>query len=139
MGFLPGRNRILYSGLVLTFPILVDHFILLSSCFGDTSKKRNRLIMPSLISGRIYIFDVETDPRAPRIHKVMRRSIRNINIPPPPPGKPRAFELLKIELFKFPPPWAKIAFKYIGLHWICLSNAPPKDKMFSVINKCCNI
>ena len=30
----------------------------------------------------------------------------------PPPGKPRAFELLKIELFKFPPPWAKIAFKY---------------------------
>ena len=32
--------------------------------------------------------------------------------PPPPPGKPRAFELLKIELFKFPPPWAKIAFKY---------------------------
>ena len=31
---------------------------------------------------------------------------------PPPPGKPRAFELLKIELFKFRPPWAKIAFKY---------------------------
>ena len=30
----------------------------------------------------------------------------------PPPGKPRAFELLKIELFKFPPPWTKIAFKY---------------------------
>jgi len=26
--------------------------------------------MPSLISGRIYIFDVETDPRAPQIHKV---------------------------------------------------------------------
>ena len=25
---------------------------------------------------------------------------------------PRAFELLKIDLFKFPPPCAKIAFKY---------------------------
>ena len=42
---------------------------------------------------------------------LMRRSIQNINIPPP-PGKPQAFELLKIELFKFPPPWAKITFKY---------------------------
>lgn len=28
--------------------------------------------MPSLISGRIYIFDVESDPRAPQIHKVTR-------------------------------------------------------------------
>ena len=41
-----------------------------SSCYGDSSKKRDRLIMPSLISSRIYIFDVGTDPRAPRIHKV---------------------------------------------------------------------
>lgn len=50
----------------------LSHFILLSifSCYDDSSKKRNRLIMPSLISGRVYIFDVETDPRAPRIHKV---------------------------------------------------------------------
>lgn len=41
-----------------------------SSCFGDASKKRNRLILPSLISSRIYVVDVETEPRAPRIHKV---------------------------------------------------------------------
>lgn len=41
-----------------------------SSCFGDASKKRNRLILPSLISSRIYVVDVEADPRAPRIHKV---------------------------------------------------------------------
>ena len=27
--------------------------------------------MPSLISSRIYIFDVETDPRSPQIHKVI--------------------------------------------------------------------
>ena len=46
------------------------HFVPFSSCFGDSSKNRNRLVMPSLISSRIYIFDVETDPRAPRIHKV---------------------------------------------------------------------
>ena len=31
--------------------------------------------------------------------------------PPPPPGKPRAFELLKIGLFKFPRPRAKVVFK----------------------------
>ena len=40
----------------------------------------------------------------------MRRSTRNFNIPPP-PGKPRAFELLKIGSFKFPPPMAKMVFK----------------------------
>lgn len=41
-----------------------------SSCFGDTTKSRNRLILPCLISSRIYVVDVGTDPRAPRIHKV---------------------------------------------------------------------
>ena len=30
---------------------------------------------------------------------------------PPPPGKPRAFELLKTGLFKFPSPRAKMVFK----------------------------
>uniref|UniRef100_A0A4W5QSP8 Methanethiol oxidase n=1 Tax=Hucho hucho TaxID=62062 RepID=A0A4W5QSP8_9TELE len=41
-----------------------------SSCFGDSSKKRNRLILPSLISSRVYIVDTGTDPRAPQMHKV---------------------------------------------------------------------
>lgn len=41
-----------------------------SSCFGDPSKTRNRLILPSLISSRIYIIDT-TQPRAPRIHKMV--------------------------------------------------------------------
>lgn len=41
-----------------------------SSCFGDATKSRNRLILPSLISSRIYVVDVGTDARAPRIHKV---------------------------------------------------------------------
>lgn len=67
---------ILHKQVILQLFILFSHFrffghfVLYSSCFGDSSKNRNRLIMPSLISGRIYIFDVETDPRAPRIHKV---------------------------------------------------------------------
>ncbi|XP_062394305.1 methanethiol oxidase [Sardina pilchardus] len=42
-----------------------------SSCFGDASKKRNRLIMPSLISSRVYVVDVGTDPLAPRLHKIV--------------------------------------------------------------------
>uniref|UniRef100_A0A0B8RQ82 Methanethiol oxidase n=1 Tax=Philothamnus irregularis TaxID=1899461 RepID=A0A0B8RQ82_9SAUR len=42
-----------------------------SSCFGDTTKKRNRLILPSLISSRIYVIDTGTNLRAPRIHKVV--------------------------------------------------------------------
>ncbi|XP_037739004.1 methanethiol oxidase isoform X5 [Chelonia mydas] len=42
-----------------------------SSSFGDVTKKRNRLILPSLISSRIYVVDVGTDMRAPRIHKMI--------------------------------------------------------------------
>uniref|UniRef100_A0A8C3CQM8 Methanethiol oxidase n=1 Tax=Cairina moschata TaxID=8855 RepID=A0A8C3CQM8_CAIMO len=42
-----------------------------SSCYGDASKRRNRLILPSLISSHIYVVDVGTDPKAPRIHKVV--------------------------------------------------------------------
>lgn len=41
-----------------------------SSCYDDASKTRNRLILPSLISSRIYVVDVGTDARAPRLHKV---------------------------------------------------------------------
>ncbi|XP_064387810.1 methanethiol oxidase-like [Halichondria panicea] len=42
-----------------------------SSCFGDSSRKRNRLMLPSLVSSRVYAIDVGTDPRAPQIHKVI--------------------------------------------------------------------
>ncbi|XP_073465264.1 methanethiol oxidase-like isoform X2 [Aquarana catesbeiana] len=42
-----------------------------SSCFGDVTKVRNKLILPSVISSRIYVVDVGTDRRAPRIHKVV--------------------------------------------------------------------
>ncbi|XP_017694993.1 PREDICTED: selenium-binding protein 1 [Lepidothrix coronata] len=42
-----------------------------SSCFGDSRKSRNLLILPALISSRIYVVDVGTDPRAPRLHKVV--------------------------------------------------------------------
>ncbi|NXA67710.1 SBP1 oxidase, partial [Mohoua ochrocephala] len=42
-----------------------------SSCHGDPTKARNRVVLPSLISSRIYIVDVGTDPRAPRLFKVV--------------------------------------------------------------------
>ncbi|XP_053134214.1 methanethiol oxidase-like isoform X2 [Hemicordylus capensis] len=42
-----------------------------SSCFGDTTKKRDRLILPCLISSRIYIVDTGTDLRAPRLYKAI--------------------------------------------------------------------
>ncbi|XP_078525149.1 methanethiol oxidase-like [Lissotriton helveticus] len=42
-----------------------------SSCYGDPTKKRDRLVLLSLISSRIYIVDVGTDPRSPRLHKAV--------------------------------------------------------------------
>ncbi|XP_042295653.1 methanethiol oxidase-like [Sceloporus undulatus] len=42
-----------------------------SSCFGDTSKKRNRLILPCLGSSRIYVVDTGTNLREPRMFKVI--------------------------------------------------------------------
>ena len=49
-----------------------------------------------------------------------------------PPGKPREFELLKIRLFKFPAPRAKMVFKCPTL-WSDLSvkSAPPKEQSSS--------
>lgn len=46
-----------------------------SSCYDDPSKRRNRLILPSLISSRIYVVDVGTDARAPRLHKVQLKTL----------------------------------------------------------------
>lgn len=40
------------------------------SCYGDSTKKRNRLILPSLISSRIYVVDTGTSPRSPTMYKV---------------------------------------------------------------------
>ncbi|KAJ6866464.1 selenium-binding protein 1-like [Populus alba x Populus x berolinensis] len=42
-----------------------------SSCHGDPSAARRYLILPSLISGRIYAIDTLKDPRAPSLHKVV--------------------------------------------------------------------
>ena len=41
-----------------------------SSCFDKPSSVRNRLILPGLLSSRIYAIDVASDPKAPRIDKV---------------------------------------------------------------------
>ncbi|KAL5651198.1 hypothetical protein ACJX0J_036656, partial [Zea mays] len=42
-----------------------------SSCHGDPSAKRRFLILPSLLSGRVYVVDTATDPRTPSLHKVV--------------------------------------------------------------------
>lgn len=40
-----------------------------SSCYGDSGKARTKLVLPCLISSRIYVVDVGTEPRAPKLHK----------------------------------------------------------------------
>ncbi|CAO2599134.1 Methanethiol oxidase, partial [Lemmus lemmus] len=45
-----------------------------SSCFGDSTKSRTKLMLPSLISSRVYVVDVGSDPRAPKLHKVIEPS-----------------------------------------------------------------
>ena len=42
-----------------------------SSCYDDPSANRNLLIMPGLLSSRIYAVDVGSDPRKPKIHQVI--------------------------------------------------------------------
>ncbi|KAL6009331.1 Selenocysteine insertion sequence-binding protein 2 [Asimina triloba] len=42
-----------------------------SSCHGEPSAVRRFLILPSLLSGRIYVIDTQKDPRAPVLHKVV--------------------------------------------------------------------
>ncbi|XP_047973178.1 selenium-binding protein 1-like [Salvia hispanica] len=42
-----------------------------SSCHGDPSAARRFLILPSLLSGRIYAVDTQKDLRAPSLHKVI--------------------------------------------------------------------
>jgi selenium-binding protein 1 len=42
-----------------------------SSCHGDSSADRRFLIVPGLISGRIYVVDTKTNPKAPSLHKVV--------------------------------------------------------------------
>lgn len=42
-----------------------------SSCFHDPTKKRNLFITPGLVSSRLYAVDVYSDPRKPKIEKVV--------------------------------------------------------------------
>jgi selenium-binding protein 1 len=42
-----------------------------SSCYGDSSKSRSKLILPALGSARVYVVDVATNPLAPKIHKIV--------------------------------------------------------------------
>ncbi|KAJ7957266.1 Selenium binding protein [Quillaja saponaria] len=42
-----------------------------SSCHGDPSADRRYLILPSLVSGRIYVINTKSNPKAPSLHKVV--------------------------------------------------------------------
>jgi selenium-binding protein 1 len=50
-----------------------------SSCHGDPSKTRDKLVLPSLGSDRIYIVDTGADPKSPRLHKVGGRGQRSLS------------------------------------------------------------
>ena len=41
-----------------------------SSCFGDPTKSRNRLILPCINGDRVYVVDVGTNEREPRLFTV---------------------------------------------------------------------
>ena len=45
-----------------------------SSCFDDSSMSRSYLLVPGVRSSNIHIVDTATDPRAPRLHKVIEGS-----------------------------------------------------------------
>lgn len=40
-----------------------------SSCYGDGRKARTKLVLPGLVSSRVYVVDVGAEPRAPKLHK----------------------------------------------------------------------
>ncbi|GFG39320.1 hypothetical protein Cfor_02245, partial [Coptotermes formosanus] len=55
-----------------------------SSCHGDPSKKRDKLVLPSLGSDRVYIVDTGTDPKSPRLQKVIEGELlRALNVSTP--------------------------------------------------------
>lgn len=55
-----------------------------SSCYGDPTKSRSKLVLPCLISSRIYVVDVGTEPRAPKLHKAcsLPLLLGDPNVPP---------------------------------------------------------
>ena len=46
-----------------------------SSCYGDKTKKRDKLIIPCIGSDRVYILDVGENERAPQMFKVCKNYI----------------------------------------------------------------
>ncbi|XP_067001027.2 methanethiol oxidase [Anabrus simplex] len=52
-----------------------------SSCYDDKDKKRDKLVLPCMGSSRVYIVDTGSDPRAPRIHKVIEPdALKKLNV-----------------------------------------------------------
>ncbi|KAL1059811.1 hypothetical protein V6Z11_1Z004900 [Gossypium hirsutum] len=71
-------NSPTYSKVIhrLSFPYIGDElhhtgWNACSSCHGNPSSDRRFLILPSLLSGRIYVIDTQKNPKAPSLHKVV--------------------------------------------------------------------
>lgn len=43
-----------------------------SSCHGDASKTRSKLIVPGVISSNVYVIETNADPLKPSIHKIVK-------------------------------------------------------------------
>ena len=61
--------------------IIIMNSIVSTSCYGDSTKKRNRLILPSVFSSRVYVVDTGTSPRAPTMYKVRREEVSGVELP----------------------------------------------------------
>jgi len=46
-----------------------------SSCYHDPTKKRRLFIVPGLVSSRLYAVDVATNPKAPKIEKIVEPEV----------------------------------------------------------------
>lgn len=64
-----------------------------SSCYGDGRKARTKLVLPGLVSSRVYVVDVGAEPRAPKLHKAraLRSPLRH-----PVGGRPAALSCLQL-------------------------------------------
>lgn len=55
-----------------------------SSCHGDPSQKRDKLVLAGLTSDRIYVIDVDSNPRAPEIYKIIEpNELRDLDLSAP--------------------------------------------------------
>lgn len=73
-----------------------------SSCYGDGSKSRTKLVLPCFMSSRVYVVDVGAEPRAPKLHKA-----RSLPLPLGDPAGRRPAQLSCLRLSLLGRVWAQ--------------------------------